>query len=244
CSLRHAGDDHGPPPGRAAMLHPAHDLLANIAALLEVEAAEKVHPDIVREHVVDAEILAKGSDPRGNPSRAIGAAGGVAVADLCRVLHLDEPDAEPAGTFVAIGEQRLIGRWIVGRPEYRKFRQRLDLDLCPEPVELHALDEIGNQIRSQREPERAIRLGHEPFDLDFTLRAEQGKPAACTLEAVIEAAGQRVVEELSRIRPGDAHHTLSWKAVNGHASTVFDLEEGSCRTGGAPSGCVQALPAF
>ncbi len=46
-------DDQHPPPGRAAMLHARDDLLADIAALLEADAAGLVEQHVMREGVAE-----------------------------------------------------------------------------------------------------------------------------------------------------------------------------------------------
>ena len=51
-----AGRDDEPPPRRAAMLHARDDLLADVAALAEVDAAELVHVGVVREGVAEGEV--------------------------------------------------------------------------------------------------------------------------------------------------------------------------------------------
>ena len=51
-------DRHGAGARRAAMLHPRNDLLADIAAFAEIDAAELIHVGLVRKGVAVAEINA------------------------------------------------------------------------------------------------------------------------------------------------------------------------------------------
>ena len=58
----------------AAVLHPRHHLLADIAALVEIDPVQAVHVGLVRERIAVHEVEAAAGNAAGDPMRIIGGA--------------------------------------------------------------------------------------------------------------------------------------------------------------------------
>ena len=83
----------------AAMLHPRHHLLADITALVEIDAVQPVHVGLVRERVAIDEIETAARNARGDAMGVIGGAVDQLRADqiggfLCEFLWHQNPPAE------------------------------------------------------------------------------------------------------------------------------------------------------
>ena len=164
------------------MLHPAHHFLADIAALLEVDAAQQVHADIVREHAVGREIGTLLRHPAGNPRRGIGIVG-----------------CSPVAPVRGVADHHCVRR-VSGPADPVCFPQVRDLDGGPELVHPHALEERIGDALIDIEPERVIGVATEAFRLNLALRRQQRPPDVGT-RLGDDPAGHDVEQQLLGIRP-------------------------------------------
>ena len=164
------------------MLHSAHHFLADIAALLEVDAAEEIHADIVREHAVGREISTLLCYPFGNPRRGIGIVGGGPVAPVR-----------------GVADHHCVRR-VPGPADPVRFPQVSDLDGGPELIHPHALEERIGDALIDIEPERVIGVATEAFGLNLALRRQQGPPDIGT-RLGDDPAGHDVEQQLLGIGP-------------------------------------------
>ena len=92
------GDRHDAVARGAAMLHARHDLLADIAALVEIDAVELVHVGFVRERVAIDEIESAARHAERDAVRLVG-------------CGIDQRRAEIGGGFARQDRGGRITRW-------------------------------------------------------------------------------------------------------------------------------------
>ena len=164
--------------GRAAMLHPRGQFLADIAALVEGDAMQFVQPGIQREDLVAAEIAAFRHAQR----QPLGMIGGRAFQKIAASRRRRRCCAAPKRREPGIGE----GDGAFGRPpgQARHRPQAAGAasisDLGAQAVHREPLDQRLGLVRGAIQQQRAVAFGHQEIEQDLALGRQQGgiKPAS------------------------------------------------------------------
>ncbi len=177
----------------AAMLHPRHHFLADVTALVEIDAVQAVHVGLVRKRVAIHEVEPAARHAGGDAMRFIGGAvdqiRADQVGDLLReFLRHQNPPAERGVARIGEGEVRLHRRARHPRPRARRgCPDRFSIrDLGAQFVETELVGERLRQRARAVDQEAAAmaggRLGDQEIDDDLALRrqqrAEPAKPRA------------------------------------------------------------------
>jgi hypothetical protein len=195
------------------MLHPADDLLADIAALLEVDALEHVHADVMGEGVIGGKVVTlvqhAGGDAHGVIGGIVGrpAGGGRHRGhDPPAQLHRAEP--------VAVGDAFTGG--LGGKADAMAVPQVLDLDPGAQAVHAHALEEIVGRRLVDVEPQRLVVPAGQALGQDLALRRQQGPPGGGAVVGGRDMAGHHIVEQLVGIGAGKAERDTVGAQMDGH----------------------------
>ena len=120
-------DAHGAGARGAAMLHPRHHFLADIAALVEIDAVQAVHVGFVRKRVAIHEVEAAARHARGDAMRVVGGAvdqlGADQVGDFLRQL-LREPGSASRARALR-GSAKARSGFMAGSPSHAASTPRL-----------------------------------------------------------------------------------------------------------------------
>ena len=170
----------------AAMLHPRHHFLADIAALVEIDAVQAVHVGFVRKRVAIDEVEAAARNARGNAMRVIGRAvdqlGADQIGDLLREF-LAAPGSASRAPRCADRRRPDRASWRARRPRppsrrgcRRGFRPQPWRAACRSRACRRApcASARGQSIRKPP-PWPAGRFGDQEIDRDLALRRQQAR---------------------------------------------------------------------
>ena len=144
-------DAHRSRPRGAAMLHPRHHLLADVTALLEIDAVQAVHVGLVRKRVAIHEVEAAARHARGDAVCLIGRAFDEfcadQVGDFLLQLFGTRIAAQRLVARIGEGQIRPDGRIAVPRREHPEtVGQVFDTDLGAQLVEAEL---VGKRLRQR-----------------------------------------------------------------------------------------------
>ena len=204
----------------AAMLHARHHLLADIAALVEIDARKAVHVGLVREGVAICEV-----DPA--PRHAAGDPMGLIVGRIDQ-FGVDEPgqlllefrrrqDAEAELVVARIGEgngQLRFGlrrkRAVPCGEDAEAIGQIFDHNLGPELVEFHFVGEaLGQRLRTVDQETATLvsgRLRDQEIHDDLALWRQQRTESRQPRLQPADISGDEAVEEVARVLAKNLHH--------------------------------------
>ena len=191
------------------MLHARDDFLADIAALAEIEPAEIVHVGVMREGVAKGEVAPDLGDTQTD-----------AVGVIGRLVHFIRARTGERGFFgedrapaergeAGVGEDDAIDRRRLSAPERHDLARRAligDRHLGAQPIERHALHEVGDAVERQIEQE-TVAVGHdEEVGLDLSLRREQRAEAGLALRRARHIVRHDVLQEALAVGACDPHY--------------------------------------
>ena len=181
------------------VLHPRRHLLADVAALAEVDAVQPLEAELenvaVVGHELDAGLGHRPRDP-GRGERVVGRSGG-------RRRGLGRDDGAPAERGVAGIGEGAVGRGACADDDGAVGR--LDRHLRAQAVEAEALGERGGAVGLDVDEDVGAVGDEEEVEEILALRREQRGIDRAVVEPV-HVVGDEPLEEVAGIGPGDAQH--------------------------------------
>ena len=214
----------------AAMLHARHHLLADVAALVEIDAGKLVHVGFVREGVTVDEIEPAARHAERDAMGLVGGridefgteVGGGLLRQMRRQHH---PQAKLRQSRIGI-DQAVFGvrRAVPHRQHAQHLRQILGDHLGAQLVEIEPLHQRTRQRARTVEEEAAAvggrRLGYDAIDDDLALRGEQRAKARLPGSNLGDVGRQQAVQEAARVLAGDLDDTAVGEKCRFHAIAV------------------------
>ena len=226
-------DPHGAGARGAAMLHPRHDLLADIAALVEIDAVQPVHVGLVRERVAIHEVEAAARHAERDAMRLIGGAVDEVGADEMRRLSAPVPPAPGCASRARRCADRRRSRsgLIAGSPPHAASTPRLSdrfstVDLGAQLVEA----ELGRRGPSASARGQSIRKP-PPWPAGASVIRKSVVILPCGVSsapnrprpgrASVDVGGDEAVEEVAGILAADLDHAPIGKKRCFHAENLL-----------------------
>src|SRR6185437_9882607 len=198
---------HGACPRGAAMLHPRHNFLADITALVEIDTGEAVHIGFVREGIAIDEVETAAGRAYSNAVRLIGGAvdqlGTDQIGGLPREFGGNEnAKAEIGVTWIGEGEIWLQCDIAIPYGEYAEAVGKVfDSDVGAQPVERELVGEsLREHFRAIDQKAAAMtgrRLGDQEIYDDFTLRRQQRAETPQSRLQPRDICGDEAVEKVT-----------------------------------------------
>jgi hypothetical protein len=215
----------------AAMLHPRHHLLADIAALVEIDAVKPVHVGFVRKGIAIAEVEAAA----GNAQRdAVGLVGRTVdhlrsdqVSGFLRQLFGEEyAKAKPGIARIGEGEIRFHRSLAVPCREHAETTGEIfDRDIGAQPIETEvirkALREHFRAIDQKAAAVTGRRLGDQEVGGDLALWRQQRAEASQSRPQQRRVCGDEAVEKVAGVSAGDFDHATIRQKRSFHTSAHF-----------------------
>ena len=186
---------------RAPVVDARDHFLTDIAALLEIDAADEVHVGFVGKGLAIGEVLATFGNPASDALRLISQAG-VGVARQRGALH-DAADAEAGVARVGLCALRR-GRIAPDRQHAHGLAQVGKVDLRAQPVEAQAFQEIGGQFAGGVEPEGVALLRDDKIGYDLALRGQKRPKGGRVRADALDVAGEQALQKAARLSSADA----------------------------------------
>ncbi len=201
---RLACDRHDALAGAAAMLHAAHHLLADEAALVEGDAVEKIEVGLVREGIAEGIVLAALRHAECDAVGVVGLGPGIGRRNRC--LRENAP-AKLGKTRVREIDDAVGGAG--SRPPLREHAVGAagvgDLDLGAQAVQLQPLDQLRHFLFRGFEQESARRFDHEEVEQDLALGCQQAGMDRRLVRQQSHVVGDDALQQLLRVVAGNAH---------------------------------------
>ncbi len=208
------------------MLHAGDDLLPDIAALVEIDAAELVHQGFVRKGVVEGEV-----------SSTLRHAEGDEVPDPRRLARIRRPcileavsgheraPAERRQPRIRDGDAVAGLRALPPTGQHRPVGARVpEADLGAEPIGGEPLQELGRprcrDVEEEARPAAIRRVEDEHVRDDLPLRSEKRAVPGAARRETVEIAGQETVEEGASLLARDLDHAAVAKVGHRHRALL------------------------
>jgi hypothetical protein len=202
--------------GRAAVLHARDDLLADVAALVEVDSVQLIHEGFVRKGVAEAKILRPFRHAKSDAMSVVD--GRVDV----RPQFAEGHDGAPSefGKAWIVGSKRKLVRPAAPAPaddNGPRVGEVGDGGLGAQLVKAEAPGEIGRLRLRAIEEVAALRiLEEDEIEEDFAMRAEEAAIARLTGRETVEIAGQQPVEKGFGVLARDRDNAAVGEMGDGH----------------------------
>lgn len=209
------------------MLHPRDHLLPDIAALLEVHAAELVHQRLVREGVAEGEVAPAFRHAEPDAVGVIRVFRGIGRE---RALGKIQPLAERGQASVA--HARRLGRGLGPIPGGRHAERRVGghRHLGAQTIEPEPLDEVGLALGGDVETEAIVRAGYQEIELDLALGRQQRAEPRLALGQRLNVAGEDALQEGERVRTRDGNDGAVRQQGDRHGISLKGRRRCACGT--------------